>query len=216
MVATATWQEGFALDAWNPAGDAIVHLRELLSLSDRLRQLRAMTSAREGTATVTRREFIAAAIQTHADTVMRVCAVYFREKADREDAFQEAFLRLARHEGAFNDDEHLKAWLIRVTANICKDTLKSSAAKNSSLDELQEEGFSPQGSDGQEGQRSLERQEVFAALQSLEERYRSVLYLKYYEGYTAAQIAQALDMPENTVYTNLARGRKLLKGVLHG
>ena len=163
------------------------------------------------------REDITAAVEAHADTVLRACSVYLRERADREDAFQETFLRYARHEGDFDGDEHRKAWLIRVASNVCKDMLKRASSRVEPLDEAVEARVAAQGDDGQEGQRSLERQELFDALQSLDEKYRSVLYLTYYEGYTAAQVARLLDMPENTVYTNLARGRRLLKGVLsHG
>ena len=157
------------------------------------------------------------AIERHADTVMRVCTVYLRERADREDAFQETFLRYARHKNPFESDEHCKAWLIRVASNICKDMLKSSSAKTESLDILEDSGYSPQGDDGQEGQRVLEQQEVIAALRKIDERYRLPLFLKYYEGYTAAEIAHTLQIPENTVYTNISRGKAQLKGVLsHG
>lgn len=157
---------------------------------------------------------IEGAIASHADTVMRVCTLYLREPADREDAFQETFLRYARHERRFNGAEHRKAWLIRVASNVCKDMLKSSVAKNVSLDELADQGFSLEGDAGDEGQRALERSEVTEALHRLDERYRVVLYLKYYEGYTALQISKLLGVPENTVYTNISRGKQQLKGVL--
>jgi RNA polymerase sigma-70 factor (ECF subfamily) len=95
--------------------------------------------------------------------------------------------------------------------------LKSSSAKTESLDILEDSGYSPQGDDGQEGQRALEQQEVIAALRKIDERYRLPLFLKYYEGYTAAEIAHTLQIPENTVYTNISRGKAQLKGVLsHG
>ncbi len=157
---------------------------------------------------------IESAMVVHADTVMRVCSVYLREPADREDAFQETFLRYARYERSFNGDEHRKAWLIRVASNVCKDQLKSSAARTESLDALTEDGLAVTGDDGQEGQRVLEHSEVLDALRGIDQRYGIVLYLKYFEGYTAAQIAKLLDMPENTVYTNLSRGKQRLKGVL--
>ena len=150
----------------------------------------------------------------HADTVMRVCAIYLREPADRDDAFQETFLRYARYGRTFNGGEHRKAWLIRVASNICKDQLKSAAARTESLDAMGEEGFTPVGDDGEEGQRSLERSDVLRALRGIDERYAIVLYLKFYEGYTAAQIGKLLGMPENTVYTNISRGKQQLKGVL--
>lgn len=163
------------------------------------------------------REDITAAVEAHADTVLRACAVYLRERADQEDAFQETFLRYARSDMTFENEEHRKAWLIRVASNVCKDRLKSAAAHVESVEAYEEkegEGLALVGDDGQEGQRALERQDVRMALGKLEERYRMPLYLKYYEGYTAAQIADALGIPENTVYTNLSRGKRLLKEVL--
>ena len=160
---------------------------------------------------------IEAAIEAHADTVLRACAVYLREKADREDVFQETFLRYACSEVEFVDEEHKKAWLIRVAANLCKDQLKSANARVESLDAAEEDGFSPAGDDGLEAQRKLEGEELLKALYALDEKYRVVLYLKYYEGYTAAEIAEQTGMPENTVYTNLSRGKRQLMGVLnHG
>ena len=62
---------------------------------------------------------------THADTVWRVCALMLPQVADAEDAFQNTFVKFATHEQTFNDDEHVKAWLIRVATNICKDTLRA-------------------------------------------------------------------------------------------
>ena len=157
------------------------------------------------------------AVNTHADSVLRACAIYFRNQADRDDAFQETFLRFAKSTTTFADDEHRKAWLIRVAINVCKDMLKSSAYKVDSLEYEQEKGFCPAGDDGQEGQRALEGEALVAALGKLEEKYRVVLYLKYYEDYTAAQIAEATGMSENTVYTNLSRGKRKLLGVInHG
>lgn len=160
------------------------------------------------------REEITEAVEAHANDVLRACTVYLRERADREDAFQETFLRFARSSTTFNDVEHRKAWLIRVAVNVCKDMLKSAAYKMDSLDQEQEHGVTPVGDDGQEAQRSLESEELLRMLDKLEDKYRIVLYLKYYEGYSAAKISQVTGMPENTVYTNLARGRRKLLGLM--
>lgn len=157
---------------------------------------------------------ITAAVQDHGDTVLRACSVYLRQQADCEDAFQETFLRFARTDTVFNNDEHRKAWLIRVAVNVCKDMLKSSAAKVQSLESEQENGLAPVGDDGMEGQRSIESEELLRALGTLEEKYRIVLHLKYYEGYTATQISGITGMPANTVYTNLARGKRRLLEVM--
>ncbi|MBQ9059287.1 MAG: sigma-70 family RNA polymerase sigma factor [Atopobiaceae bacterium] len=161
------------------------------------------------------RDDIVDAMNRHADTVMRVCSLYLREQADRDDAFQDCFFKYANSDAVFQDEEHKKAWLIVVASNVCKDQLKRSSTRVLSLEEAPE----PQSTydvDEQVFDR-LEISEVLDGLHKLDERYRVVLYMKYFEGMDAPAIARTLEIPENTVYTQLSRGRELLKGVLsHG
>lgn len=157
---------------------------------------------------------ITSTIRQHSDTVLRVCSLYFHGRPERDDAFQETFIKYAQSGKAFADDEHVKAWLINVAANTCKDMLKRADAKTLLLDEF-DEAARPSWNEGVE--HSSRFDELNEALKQLNDNYRIVLYLKYYEGYTAAEIAELLNMPENTVYTNLSRGRNELKEVLtHG
>ena len=159
---------------------------------------------------------ITEAVNVYGDTVMRACAVHLRQQADRDDVFQETFLRYAQHEGAFNGEEHRKAWLIRVAVNACKDLHKRADRKNASL-EADGSTENPALAGADTTAASAQALDLQEALQQIDEKYRTVLYLKYYEGYNAAEIGQMLGQPENTVYTNLARGRKALKEVLaHG
>lgn len=154
------------------------------------------------------------AIETHSDTVLRVCTLYFHSRPEREDAFQETFIKYAQSDKAFSDDEHVKAWLITVAANTCKDMLKAAESRAVLTDRIDEEAH-PTWSAPDEGDSRAD--ELAEALSQLDEKYRIVLYLKYYERCSAAQIANILGMPENTVYTNLSRGRNQLKEVLeHG
>ena len=170
------------------------------------------------------------AVKTHADTVLRICSLYFHGRPERDDAFQETFLKYAQTDKAFESGEHVKAWLINVAANTCKDMLKRADARAVLTDSFEDDARpswgSAQGS-GAVGSGSFTANapsggnskidELNEALQQLDDQYRIALYLKYYEGYAAAEIADLLNMPENTVYTNLARGRKQLKEVLtHG
>ncbi len=150
------------------------------------------------------------AIKTHADTVLRVCSLYFHGRPERDDAFQETFIKYAQSDKAFSSDEHVKAWLIRVATNTCKDMLKRSDAKTVLIDQFDDAvrpSWSVEDSTGA-------FDDLACALQQLDDAYRIALYLKYYEGYTAAEIAEVMNMPENTVYTNLSRGRAKLKEVL--
>ena len=98
-----------------------------------------------------------------------------------------------------------KAWLIRVASNQCKDILKSFFRKHTvSLEELADTGV------------SAEQYGVLEAVWSLPKAYREVVYLHYYEGYTAPEIAKILRKNPNTVYTHLFRGKELLKDLLGG
>ena len=150
---------------------------------------------------------MAEAIQRYGDTVRRLCMVHLKNYADTEDIFQTVFLKYALTFVSFDSDEHEKAWLIRVTLNACKDLLKSIfRSRTVSLEELME----------QPAQLSADHREVLEAVLSLPARYRDVVYLHYYEEYTAPEIARILGKNVNTVYTLLERSRKLLRDQLEG
>lgn len=150
---------------------------------------------------------MAEAIQRYGDTVRRLCMVHLKNYADTEDIFQTVFLKYALTFVSFDSDEHEKAWLIRVTLNACKDLLKSIfRSRTVSLEELME----------QPAQLSADHREVLEAVLSLPARYRDVVYLHYYEEYTAPEIARILGKNVNTVYTRLTRAKGLLREKLGG
>ncbi len=147
------------------------------------------------------------AIERYAGMVRRLCMVHLKNEADTEDIFQTVFLKYVTTSITFESEEHEKAWLIRVTINACKDLLKSFFRSRAvSLDELME----------QPDELSRENREVLSAVLSLPEKYRDVVYLHYYEGYTAPEIGRLLKKNPNTVYTLLTRARQLLKDALGG
>ena len=147
------------------------------------------------------------AIEQYSDMILRLCTVYLKNTQDAEDVFQTVFLKYALSRQIFESPEHEKAWLIRVASNQCKDLLRSFFRRTTvSLDEktLAEAGIPP---------RSLG---VLEAVWSLPKAYREVIYLHYYEGYTAPEIAKILGKNPNTVYTHLSRGKGLLRESLGG
>lgn len=147
------------------------------------------------------------AIERYADTVRRICMVHLKNESDTEDIFQTVFLKYALFPRAFQSGEHEKAWMIRVTSNACRDLLKSVfRSRTVSLDVLAE----------QPGELDEEHREVLEAVLDLPPKYKNVVYLHYYEGYTAAEIGQILKKNVNSVYTLLTRARKLLKEKLEG
>ena len=146
-------------------------------------------------------------IAEYADMVYRLCMVHLKNHADAEDAFQTVFLKYTLSTRTFETAEHEKAWLIRVTSTTCRDQLKSFFRKH--VVSLEED--TPENSGITE-----EHQAVLEAVWSLPKAYREVVYLHYYEGYTAPEIAEILHRNTNTVYTHLSRAREMLKDMLGG
>ncbi len=147
------------------------------------------------------------AVEKYADTVRRICIVHLKNHADTEDIFQTVFLKYVLSSVSFENEEHEKAWFIRVTVNACKDLLKSFfRSRTVSLDEIIEKP----------SEMPQDNREVLEAVLELPEKYRDVVYLYYYEEYTAPEIGRILEKKENTVYTLLKRARKILKDKLGG
>lgn len=146
------------------------------------------------------------AVEQYADTVRRICLVHLKNYADTEDIFQTVFVKYLLHTAPFASPEHERAWIIRVTINACKDLLRSVFRRRTlSLEEVAEQ---PAPAD--------EHRAVLQAVQALLAAYRDVVYLHYYEGYTAPEIAGILGKNVNTVYTRLTRARGLLRRTLGG
>lgn len=150
---------------------------------------------------------IVQAIERYADMVQRLCWVYLKNSADTEDVFQNVFLKYALRSAVFESPEHEKAWLIRVTVNACKDELKSAVHRRTvPLSELKKELIS----------KPEEENAVLDAVMALPSKYREVVYLHFYEGYTAPEIGALLRKKTNTVYTHLTRAKALLRDMLGG
>ena len=146
------------------------------------------------------------AIEKYADMVRRICMIHLKNHADTEDIFQTVFLKYVMDDTVFANEEHEKAWLIRVTVNACKDLIRNFfRSRTQPLDELQACSHIPE-----------EHIEVLQAVLSLPEKYRDPIYLHYYEGYTAEEIGRILGKNTNTVYTLLTRARQMLKTRLEG
>ena len=139
-------------------------------------------------------------MKTYADMVRRICFVHLKNKHDTEDVFQIVYMKYLLYEGSFESSEHEKAWFARVTINACTDWLRAlSRRKWVSLDVLAEESVVLDNPS----------KEVLEAVLKLPEKYRDVIYLFYYEEYSAVQIAKILGKKENTIYRKNAAGGNL-------
>ena len=137
----------------------------------------------------------------YIDTVFRVALNYLRSPADAEDVTQTVFEKLLREKKVFENEEHIRAWLIRVAVNECKKLLRSPWRKVEPLEDyLTAVAFdNPAHSD------------LYRAVMELPKKYRMAIYLHYYEGYSTQEIASLLRIQKNTVCSHLKRGRELLK-----
>lgn len=147
------------------------------------------------------------AIEQYADMVRRICMIHLKNYEDAEDIFQTVFLKYVLRSEPFDSPEHEKAWIIRITVNACRDLLKSFfRSRTVALDQLIEK---PQ-------DMPEDHSDILEAVLELPARFRDVVYLHYYEGYSAPEIGRILKKNTNTVYTLLARARQLLKTRLEG
>ena len=145
------------------------------------------------------------AVEQYADMILRLCTVSLKNLQDAEDVLQTVFLKYALSREAFQSAEHEKAWLIRVASNQCKDVLKSFFRRHTvSLEEAELPCTEPAQPD------------VLEAVRALPKAYREVIYLHFYEGYTAPEIAKILRKNPNTIYTHLFRAKAMLKEALGG
>lgn len=149
----------------------------------------------------------ARAVELYADTVRRICMLHLKSYSDTEDIFQTVFLKYVLYSGTFENEEHEKAWMIRVTLNACKDYMKSFFRKRTvPLEEIQE----------MEAEVPEDHSEVLEAVLSLPVKYKTVVYLYFYEQYSAVEIGKFLGKNVNTVYTLLSRAKAMLKERLGG
>jgi RNA polymerase sigma-70 factor (ECF subfamily) len=141
----------------------------------------------------------------HVKTVYRVCYTYMKNGPDTEDAVADTFVKLiANRRGMaarFDSVEHEKAWLIRAAINVCKDELKHWRRGVEPLTDA----IPALDSNGDE------RGDVLQAVLALPERYKSVVYLYYYEGYDSAEIAAFLKKPKSTIRNHLHEARAVLR-----
>ena len=147
--------------------------------------------------------------KSYGPLLYRVAFSYVKSRADAEDAVQETYMRLLQKKPIFENEEHRKAWLLRAVINICKDILKS-AWNNRTVGY---EGVSEKEKASLDLPYGIEDETIWLVME-LNEKYRTPLYLFYYEGYSIREISHFLNLPESTVKTHLKRGREILRGYL--
>ncbi len=143
----------------------------------------------------------------YADMVYKIAFVYCGNAADSEDVLQEVFMRYLYSSPRFHDDEHEKAWLIRVTQNVCYNMLKSPMRKACDIESLSIAVDMPE---------REQKLDLLAKVIALPAKYKSVVLLYYYYDYSVAEIAHILNISLSAVKMRLKRSREQLKTDLEG
>lgn len=141
--------------------------------------------------------------QRYAQMVYRMAYARTGSKTDAEDVVQEVFLRLVRARPSFRDEEHGKAWLLRVAANCTNDLFRLPWRKREEPlrpSMAAEEGPEPSG--------------VLEAVLALPEKYRLVVHLYYYEELSTAEIGRIIGRSEGAVRSRLFRAKRMLRDLL--
>lgn len=128
-------------------------------------------------------------VNTYSDLILRLSYTYLHSAQDAEDICQTVFLKCLTSGQVFESRDHEKAWIIRTAVNACKDLLRSA---------------------------HRQRTVGLEAVMALPVKYRQVIYLYYYEGYSAREIGGLLGQSEASVNTYLSRGRSKLRALLKG
>ncbi len=144
----------------------------------------------------------------HMLSVFRVAYAVLNDRHDAEDVAQDTFLAYYLTNEEFESEEHIRRWLLTVAVNKAKNLVKSAwKRKNRPMEELNETvaavGFSTE-----------EDRNLLEAVAELPLKCRTVIHLFYYEDYKVKEIAEMLNVSENTVKSQLHRGRKILKAIL--
>ncbi len=145
-------------------------------------------------------------IRNFRKNVYNAVLCYVRNPSDAEDITQDTFLKLYTYNKSFNDDEHVKAWLLRCAINNCKNHLRSHWYRFTVPLEAAENMTVADNTDHDD--------EMLGIMKKLNRNNRIALYMYYYEGYTIGEIGHILGISSDTVSSRLHRGRQQLKKLL--
>lgn len=145
------------------------------------------------------------AVRKYSDTVTGICVMRLQNMADAEDCYQNVFVKLYYKSPEFENDDHFKAWLIRVAIHECTSYMRKMRRQ------IPTETLHNEKTDI-----DYDSRDISWALMKTPPKYRDVLYLHYCEQYKVKEIAEILKTKENTVKSLLKRGREILRSVYGG
>ncbi len=140
------------------------------------------------------------AVIKYSDMLYRICIVILCNEQDVQDVIQDTLCKYLEKEPVFRDEEHEKAWLIKVATNICRDMIRFRVRHPKvPIDEVENILVAP------------EQRQTLKELLELPVRHKTVIYLHYVEGYSVKEISDILGITESAVKSRLLRGRKQMR-----
>lgn len=143
-------------------------------------------------------------VEKYFDMIYRLALSQTKDREHADDVVQEVFLRYIKTDKVFDSEEHIKAWLLRVTINCSHNVFSNSWAKKT-VPISEEIIFDTE-----------EKSDVYYAVAELPQKYRAVIHLFYYEDMSIDEISKTLGINSSTIKSQLSRGRNLLRKKLEG
>lgn len=139
-------------------------------------------------------------IMQYSNILFRMCFILLKNEQDAQDVLQETFIKYMEKAPAFENENHEKAWLIKVSSNLCKDLFRF-RKRNNYVDIEELKKCCPES----------EKIEILKLVMQLPEKYKAVIHLYYIEGYKTEEIAKIIGTSAGTVRKRMQRGRHMLK-----
>ena len=154
-----------------------------------------------------------AVIQKYRDPLYFHARYIVKDHQEAYDVVQEVFIKAMREARLFDDEFKIKAWLFRVTSNLCFNQVRNRKRRGAILDSMvKPEAFSADQMDTVFA--GEQREEMSAALEHLSDDHRDILVLRYYDDLSYAEIAEVLQVKLGTVMSRLSRARMRLLTVM--
>ena len=150
-------------------------------------------------------------MESHGDSLLRVCFLYLKDIHLAEDAVQDTFIKVHKYYSKFKGECEEKTWIMRIAINVCKNYLRSSWWKH--IDETMVLDNIPSRNSNDD---TLQDETLLVEIMKLSPKYKEVILLFYYQDMKIREIAEVLNKPEATISVRLMRAREILKMKLKG
>lgn len=150
-------------------------------------------------------------IDSYGDDILRLCTLYLKDRHWAEDALQDTFIKVWQKYSTYNGLSNEKTWITRIAINVCKNYLRTTwfmKTQTSDILEIVQDSKD-------DYKRVDESIDVINAILGLNDRYRVVLLLYYYQEFSVKEISNVLEMKQSTVLSLLRRGRNQVKRKLN-